>query len=85
MKVIKELEPVDVATASRLRRRIVIVQRRDMYFSFAEEYFYISEYDDGEVIAQGWARLPPEGIYQTDQMAEAEGRATFARRHKLPT
>jgi hypothetical protein len=43
---------------------------------FAEEYFYTSVYD-GEIITQGWRRLPPEGIFASAEIAEAEARPRF--------
>jgi hypothetical protein len=58
------------------------MQREDKHFSFAEEYFYISEHE-GNVILQGWRRLPPKGLYPTAEIAEAEGLAAFARWHNL--
>jgi hypothetical protein len=82
VRVVKELEPVHVPDALHPRRRLVILQRDDRSFTFAEEYYYISKHA-GEIIAEGWARLPPEGIYPTAALAETDGRAVFARRHCL--
>jgi len=84
MKVVKVLEAIELvsrATGKPQQRRVAILQRDDGNFSFAEEYFYTSECD-GEIIAQGWARLPPEGIFGTAEIAEAEGRSRFLQNHK---
>jgi hypothetical protein len=84
MKVVKVLEPIEIisrATGKPQQRRVAILQREDGNFSFSEEYFYTSEYQ-GEIIAQGWAQLPPEGIFENAEIAEAEGRARFLQRHK---
>ena len=56
-------------------RRLVIVQRSDGIFSIAEEYYYISE-DNGEVISEGWSRLPAEGLFETFDLARKEALAT---------
>jgi hypothetical protein len=73
---------MEVAEAIHPRRRIVVLRRDDGHFSFSEEYFCVSEYE-GEIIACSWERLPPSGLYQTAEIAEAEGLAAFALRHKL--
>lgn len=62
----------------------MVLQRDDGHFTFAEEYCYVSHYE-GEIIAQGWHRLPPNGIYQTADIAENEGRAAFSKWHRLLT
>jgi hypothetical protein len=82
MKIVKELETVEVADAIFPRRRIVLLQRDDGHFSFAEEYHYVSEYE-GQIIAEGWRQLPPNGVYETAEIAEAEGRAAFARWYRM--
>ena len=82
MKIVKELEAVEVSDAIHPRRRIVVLQRDDGHFTFAEEYFYISQYE-GEIIAEGWQQLPPNGVYATAAIAESEGQAAFARWHRL--
>src|SRR5207244_4853803 len=41
VKVVKELEIVEVPHAIHPRRRIVVLQRDDAHFTFAEEYFYV--------------------------------------------
>ena len=82
MKVVRELEPVEVTGALHPRRRIVILERDDSHFSFAEEYYYVSEYE-GEVMARGWARLPANGVYETADTAEREGRVALLLRHSL--
>lgn len=43
MKIVKELEIVEVEDAMHPRRRIVVLQRDDGLFTFAEEYFYVSK------------------------------------------
>jgi hypothetical protein len=76
MKTVKVLEPiqtVSAATGKPQQRRMVIVQRDDGHFSFAEEYSYRSEYE-GEVVAEGWRRLPAEGIFLDAETAEVEAR-----------
>lgn len=82
VEVVRELAPIDVADAIHPRRRIVVLKRDDGHFAFAEEYYYVSEYE-GEVIAEGWHRLPSNGVYETADMAETEGRAAFAKWHRL--
>jgi hypothetical protein len=87
MKVVKTLEVIDVVcavTGKRRQRRVAILQRDDGHFSFAEEYFYTNVWE-GEIIAQGWARLPSEGIFANAETTEAEGRARFLQRHKVST
>jgi hypothetical protein len=63
------------------QRRFVILQRDDGYFTYAEEYSYKSEYE-GEIIAEGWARLPTEGIFESAELAWAAGHPTFLQRYK---
>lgn len=81
MKAVKVLDAIDVISAvteKSQQRRVAILQRDDGYFTFAEEYFYTSEYE-GEIIAQGWARLPSNGIFASAEMAEADGRLFLQR------
>jgi hypothetical protein len=52
VKIVKELETLEVPDAIHPRRRIVVMQRDDGHFTFAEEYFYVSQYE-GEIIAEG--------------------------------
>jgi hypothetical protein len=81
MKVVKLLEPIKMISATTgepQRRRVAILQREDGYFSFSESYFYTSEYE-GEIIAQGWQQLPPEGIFTSAEIAEAEGRSSSSK------
>lgn len=84
MLVMKEGAAADRAHL-RQRRRTATAADRDSattgLSSFAEEYFYISKYE-GEIIACGWARLPPEGVYASAAIAEVEGRSRFLQRHK---
>ncbi len=81
VKILETIETVSRTTGKPQQRRIAILQRDDGYFAFAEEYSYRSEYE-GEVIAEGWQQLPPEGIYENEEIAEVEGRSTFLKRHK---
>ena len=55
MKIIETFERTD---ALHKRRRLVVLQRNDGFFSIAEEYYFRSEYD-GEVVAEGWHDCPP--------------------------
>jgi hypothetical protein len=84
MLVMKEGAAADRAHL-RQRRRTATAADRDSattgLSSFTEEYFYISKYE-GEIIACGWARLPPEGVYASAAIAEVEGRSRFLQRHK---
>lgn len=80
MRVVKELGEVEMGTTRSGRRRIVIIERDDGFYSYAEEYYYVSEYD-GEIISQGWATIPYDGIYETSEIAETEGRLAFRRWH----
>ena len=82
MKTIKELEAIEVPGTIHPRRRIVVLQRDDGLFTFAEEYFFVSKFD-GKIIAEGWQRLPANGIHATAAIAESEGRAAFAIWHRL--
>ena len=77
MQIVKELDPVQVETAYHSPRRIVVLRREDGWYSYAEQYYYVSEYD-GKVIAEGWHTLQMNGIYVTSEMAEEEGRVAFA-------
>jgi hypothetical protein len=77
VKQLEIIETVSAVTGKPQRRRLVILQRKDGNFSFAEEYFYTSE-DEGKIIAEGWQQLPSNGIYDSVETAEAEGRAAFA-------
>lgn len=81
VKVLEAIETVSRATGKPQQRRIAILQREDGYFIFAEEYSYRSEYE-GEAIAEGWQQLPPEGIFESAEIAEAEGRSTLLKRHE---
>jgi hypothetical protein len=68
LKIIATFED---SNAPHKRRRLVVLQRKDGYFSLGEEYHYRSEYE-GKVVAEGWARLPPEGLFETIEIATAE-------------
>jgi hypothetical protein len=85
MKVVKVLEAIDLvsrAAGKPQQRRVAILQRGDGHFSFAEESSYTAEWE-GEIIAQGWARLSLKGIFGSAEIAEAEGRSRFLQSHKL--
>ncbi|MGA7326423.1 MAG: hypothetical protein WBX25_18535 [Rhodomicrobium sp.] len=82
MKIVKELETVQIADAIHPRRRIVILQRDDGHFTFAEQYHSVSE-DEGDIMSEGWQTLPPNGVYASAAIAESEGRAAFTRWYRL--
>ena len=84
MEVVRELEEVEVGSAVNQRRRVVILLRSDGRYAFAEQYHYSSEHG-GKVEAEGWATLGPEGIYESAEIAQAEGVAAFRTRHGLGT
>jgi hypothetical protein len=83
VEVVKELEIVEVATAFHPRRRIVVLRRDDGHYTFAEQYYFISEYE-GEIVTEGWRTLPANGVYPNAAVAESEGRAAFALWHRWP-
>jgi|GEM_PF-2323121 len=68
MQVVKIIATFERGNAPHNPRRLVVLQRKDGYFSFAEEYYYRSEYE-GEIVTEGWARLPSEGIFETIEIA----------------
>jgi hypothetical protein len=82
VQVVKELEEVEVATAIHPRRRVVVLRRDDGNYTFAEQYFFVSEYE-GTIVAQGWATVGTNGIYASAAIAEFEARAAFACWHRL--
>jgi hypothetical protein len=84
MKTVKVLDPIQAVssvTGKPQQRRVVILQRNDGHFSFAEEYFYKSEHD-GQVVAEGWQQLPPEGIFLNAEIAEEEARRFLQSRRR---
>lgn len=81
VKVSKAVQIVSVVTGKPQQRRVAILQRDDGHFTFAEEYSYRSEYE-GEIIAEGWQRLPPDGIFESAELAEMAGRSALLERHK---
>jgi hypothetical protein len=81
VKLSEAVQIVSVSTGEPQQRRIAILQRDDGHFTFAEEYSYKSKYE-GEIIAEGWQRLPPEGIFESAELAEAVGKAALLERHK---
>lgn len=76
MQIVKELDAVQVESAYHSPRRIVVLQREDGWYSYAEQYYFVSEHD-GKVIAEGWHTLQADGIYATSEIAEEQGRAAF--------
>lgn len=76
MKAVRQLETTEVRGAIHPRRRVVVLQCEDGLFTFAEEYQFVSE---REVIAEGWHRLPTNGIYAIARSAEVGGSAAFPR------
>ena len=81
VKVLETIQVVSAVTGQPQQRRVAILQRNDGHFCFAEEYFYTSEHE-GEIIAEGWHQLPPEGIFSNAEIAESEARLAFLQRHK---
>ena len=82
MHIFKTLEEVEIAAAMHSRRRVVVLRRDDGWYSYAEQYHFVSEYE-GSVIAEGWHTLSSNGVVASVEIAEAEGRAAFARQHGL--
>lgn len=80
VKVSEAIEIVSAATGKPQQRRVVILQRDDGHFTFAEEYSYQSLYD-GETIAEGWQRLPSVGIFASAEIAETEGQRALVKWH----
>jgi len=81
MRIVKELDIAEIPADHFPTRRMVLIQREDGFYTYAEEYYYVSRYD-GEIIAEGWATLPTGGsIYENSQAAEAEARREFSGRH----
>jgi hypothetical protein len=83
MKLVKISETFEVFSPvmGKQQRRIAILQRDDGHFSFAEQYFFTSEYE-GEIIAEGWHHRRTEGIFASAELAEAAGRAALPERHR---
>ena len=79
MRTVATLEEVEIASAAHPRRRVVVLMRNDGLFAWAEQYHYVSEYE-GEVVAEGWHTLTPEGIHASAEIAAAEGRAAMLER-----
>lgn len=74
--LVKVLQEFIVWNAIFPRRRVVILQRSDGYFSYGEEYYYVSEYE-GEIIAEGWAESRECGIYADVESAERDAKAQY--------
>jgi hypothetical protein len=81
VRVSEAIEIVSAATGKPQQRRVAILQRDDGHFTFTEECSYKSEYE-GEIIAEGWQRLPSEGNFASAEIAEAEGQSALRRKHK---
>jgi hypothetical protein len=81
IKVLEAIQTVSVVTGKPQQWRVAILRRDDGYFSFAEEYSYKSEYE-GQVIAEGWKRQRPEGIFEGIEQAEEAGQLALFQRHK---
>jgi len=74
MTLVKIIATFERSEAPFKQRRLVVLQRSNGYFTFAEEYYYQTEYE-GKVVAKGgWAHLPLAGIFETVDAAEAEAR-----------
>ncbi len=59
------------------KRRVVIRQRSDGNFGWAEEYWFENFYE-GELIAKGWAyRFTEKSVFETLAIAEREAKARF--------
>lgn len=80
MRIVKELEAVEIPNTRKGPRRIIIVERDDGFYTYAEQYHYVSEYD-GEIISEGWHTVAHDGIYESSAVAETEGRSAFRRWH----
>jgi hypothetical protein len=80
MKLVRALEIIEIVSPPQ-QRRIAVLQRDDGHYSFAEEYAYRSEYE-GELIAEGWQRLPSEGIFHCEEAAEEAGRCALYSRYR---
>jgi hypothetical protein len=81
VKVSEAIQFVSVVTRKPAQRRVAILQRDDGHFTFAEEYSYRSVHE-GEIIAEGWQRLAPEGIFESAESAEVAGRSALLKRPK---
>lgn len=60
MRIVQELDIIEVSTAVHSTRRIIIAQREDGFYTYAEQYHYLSQ-SDGEIIAEGLAHAPRRG------------------------
>jgi hypothetical protein len=78
MEIVRELKEVEINSTPHPRRRIVVLRREDGCFTVAEQYHYASEYG-GEIVAEGWQTLPPNGLYASLELAEAEALAASTR------
>ncbi|GES41483.1 hypothetical protein FBZ98_108190 [Rhizobium sp. ERR 922] len=80
MELEKELHIAEIGAALHPKRRMVVLRREDGFYTYAEQYHYVSHYE-GKIIAEGWVTLPSDGMHTTSKIAEIEGRAAFSRRY----
>ena len=74
MNIIKSFE-FAAPNAIHTRRRLVIVERTEGFYSITEQYFYSAKDESGTVFKEGWANLPSAfGIFESEVLAEAEVR-----------
>jgi hypothetical protein len=78
VKVVRELDEVRADKELHPRRRMVVMRRNDGHYTFAEQYYYLNEWE-GRLVAEGWATLPPQGVYATAEAAEADALAAYSR------
>jgi hypothetical protein len=70
-------EPLKILYSTDGKRRLVIYQRSDGSYGWAEEYWFENFYE-GELIAKGWACRPiDKSIFETPAIAEREAKARF--------
>ncbi|GAA0244231.1 hypothetical protein GCM10008965_10310 [Methylorubrum aminovorans] len=77
LKIVRTLETIETDSPMHPVRRVVVVERNDGFYCHAQQYYFRSEYE-GELISEGWHTISFDGIYETPEMAEIEGRASFA-------
>lgn len=78
MAVTQELDEFEDPTSVHPRRRLVIVQRPDGYYSLAQQYHYRSEFE-AKIVAEGWHTLGLEGIFESLDLAKSEAQLTMDR------
>ena len=82
MKIVQKLDIVEVGNTPNPERRVVIIQREDGFYAFAEQYHYTTKHS-GEIVVKGWHTLAANGVYADLNVAKNEGRAAFTRRHGI--